>query len=432
MGVLGTIATPQLLQIDEFLDGPEYDRLVAHVLSRLDHMAPSTVNHPGSDAGAYDETFRKSRVDMDLGDIWPLFEERLTTLLPHVRKELGIERFELGSVERQLTVHGNGDFFSRHVDENHPGTNSSRVITFVYYFNVAPKEFCGGALRLYSPQDPTVAGRALDAYVEIEPRANSIVFFPATTSHEVMAVSTAADGPAGLRFTVNGWFRVGHTGVEALPTVAPPTLTMLQERLLPRLGMPAFAVRPAPTSVHDVLAGVWELRSEETRPEDADPAYLPTGSPDFLDLGALGEELLEHLRPAHEDWADQPLVPTAAHGLRIYRRGQTLARHVDRCESHVVTSVVSVHQDVDRPWPLTLEIDGRAHDVHLGAGQMVTFESAAVPHGRYAPLDGREYVILQLHYRPRDWATSLPDVIRDGLDRGLIDRGGRPMVSLIR
>jgi hypothetical protein len=306
------------------------------------------------------------------------------------------------------------------------------VITFVYYCNVEPKQFFGGTLRLQCRQNGSGSVFPFDAYVEIDPRPNSIVFFPATTSHEVMPVSSAADGPTGLRITVNGWFRVGHTGLRAVPDVTPPTLTMLQERLVPRLGMPAFAVRPAPAQVHDVLAGLWELRSGDARSEDADPAYLPTGSPDFLDLGALGSELLEHLRPAHEEWSGRALVSTAAYGLRIYRRGQTLGCHVDRCESHVVTSVLVVRQDVERPWPLTLEIDGRAHDVHLGDGHMVTFESAAVPHGRYTPLEGDEYAILQLHYRPRDWVTSVPDLIRDGLDRGLIDRSGRPMVALVR
>jgi hypothetical protein len=428
--MLGVIETPRFLQIDGFLERTQYDRLLAYIVARLDHMAPSTVTHPHSDEGAYDETFRRSRVDQDLGGIWPIFEERLTAMLPHVRKELGIDRFELGSIERQLTAHGDGDFFSRHVDENDPGTNGSRVITFVYYCNLEPKEFSGGELRLQCRQGADDAPRTLDAYVEVDPRVNSIVFFPATTSHEVMPVSTTADGPTGLRFTVNGWFRVGHTGVEALPTVTPATLTMLQERVLPRLGMPAFAVRPAPVPVHDVLAGLWELRSGDARSEGADPAYLPTGSPDFLDLGTLGDELLEHLRPVHEEWAGRPLVGTAAYGLRVYRRGQTLARHADRCESHVVTSVVSVHQDVDRAWPLTLEVDGRAQDVHLGAGHMVTFESAAIPHGRYAPLQGREYVILQLHYRPVEWTASVPELVRGGLEHGLIDRLGRPTVPL--
>jgi len=423
------IETPQFLQINDFLSCAEYERLLAHVGTRIGHMAPSTVTHAERDAGAYDESFRKSRVDMELDDIWPFFEKRLTALLPHVRKELGVERFELGSIERQLTGHGDGDFFSRHVDENHPGTNNSRVITFVYYFNAEPKAFSGGTLRLHGRPDP--AAGALDCYVDVEPRSNSIVFFPATTSHAVTPVSTTDPGPAGLRFTVNGWFRVGHTGVEALPTVTPPTLTMLQQRLLPRLGMPGFAVRPVPSPVHDALAGIWSLRAGDARSENADPTYLPSGSPDFVDLGPIGNDVLEHLLPAHEDWAGQPLMPIAAYGLRVYRRGQRLARHVDRCESHVVTSVLSVQQDAAQPWPLTLESDGRSHDVLLGEGQMVTFESAAIPHGRYAPFDGNAYVILQLHYRPIEWLVSSDSVVRAGIDAGLIDRLGRPTVSLI-
>jgi hypothetical protein len=422
------IEAPPFLQIDDFLGCAEYDRLLTHVVARLDDMHPSTVTHPDQESGDHDEGFRRSRVATHLDDVWSLFEARLLGLLPHVRKELGIPRFEVGSIERQLTVHGDGDFFSRHVDENHPGTNGSRVITFVYYCNVEPKAFTGGTLRVHG--QPEAAAGVLDSYIEIEPRANSIVFFPATTSHEVLPVLSDHPGAAGLRWTVNGWFRVGHTGIEALPPVTPDTMTMLQERLLPRLGLPAFAVRPTPRAVDDLLAGIWDLRSGDVRPEQVDPTYLPNGNPDFLDLGPIGDEVLEHLRPAHEDWAGQPLVPTAAYGLRTYRRGQRLARHVDRCESHVVTSVVSVHQEAASPWPLQLELEGRVHDVHLGSGQLVTFESAAIPHGRYAPLDGDAYVILQLHYRPPDWAASTASLVRAGIDEGLIDRAGRPRVAV--
>jgi Rps23 Pro-64 3,4-dihydroxylase Tpa1-like proline 4-hydroxylase len=424
------ITKPQYLQMDDFLDADEYAALLELVEKRLDRMAPSSVHHPPGVEPADDYSYRRSRVDMDLDDIWGFFEERLLALLPHLRRELGVRHFELGSVERQLTAHGDGDFFARHVDENHPGTNRARAITFVYYFNAEPRGFEGGELRLYDTVERDGVIHPVETYTEVDTRANSIVFFPASASHEVMPVSTDAQGMAGLRFTVNGWFRHGETGIEALPRPTPTTLTMLQQRLLPELGMPAFAVRPVPDATRDLLEGVLDLRMDRMRPEGANATYLPSGSPDFVDLGEIGPQILEQLLPLHEEWAGGPLEPTAAYGLRIYREGQTLARHTDRSATHVVTSVLSVSQDVDRPWPLTVEVGRRSHDVYLAQGQMVTFESARLPHGRATPLQGRAYVILQLHYRPVDWPHTDATLIRRGMEEGLVDALGRPTVPL--
>lgn len=420
--------TPEFLQMDGFLDDEEYRKLLQMVGERLDDMAPSSVSRPDDGEAAYDDAYRRSRVAMDLDEIWPLFEDRLLALLPHVRREVGLPYFELGSVERQMTAHGDGDFFAQHVDENHPGTDRSRALTFVYYFHFEPRRFRGGELRLYDTEDRGGVIHPLETYTEVEPRANSIVFFPAAASHEVMAVTSETDGPEGLRFTVNGWFRHAETGVAALPTPLPSTVTMLQQRLLPRHDMPDFAVRPVPEFTRDLLEGLWELRRKDASPEAADSSYLPTGTPDFCDLGEIGREVLEQLRPLHETWSGVDLEPTAAYGLRVYRDGHTLARHADRCESHVITSVISVYQDVDEPWPLTLEVGSRRHHVVLHEGQMVTFESAAIPHLRATPLRGRAYVILQLHYRPTGWDHTATSLVRRGLDEGLLDASGRPTV----
>lgn len=421
--------SPTFLQMEGFLDPDEYESLLTSVGERLSRMAPSTVTHPEGEYGR-DESHRRSRVDMDLDDIWPLFEDRLLALLPHVRRELGVPYFELGSVERQLTAHGDGDFFAKHVDENHPGTDRSRAVTFVYYFHFEPRGFGGGELRLYDVEERDGVLHPLDTFTEIEPKANSIVFFGASASHEVMPVSSDSDELRSLRFTVNGWFRHAETGNVALPTPTPSTMTMLQQRLLPRHDMPDFALRPVPDSTRDLLEGMWELRRGEASPESVDAAYLPDGTPDFCDLGRVGSEVLEQLRPLHETWSGVDLEPTAAYGLRVYREGQTLARHTDRCESHVITSVICVHTDVDVPWPLTLEIGARSHDVVLGEGQMVTFESAAIPHCRATPLRGRAFVILQLHYRPVGWDHDAAGLVRRGLDEDLIDAAGRPTVPL--
>jgi hypothetical protein len=87
------------------------------------------------------------------------------------------------------------------------------------------------------------------------------------------------------------------------------------------------------------------------RSEGSDPDYLPAGDPSFVDIGDLAYEIAHDMQQLHESWSGQELVVTAAYGIRTYRRGQTLRRHCDRVETHVISSVVHIDHESDAPWP---------------------------------------------------------------------------------
>ena len=422
----GTPRTVAHLQLFDFLDGEEYQSLLDHVASRANSMAASTVIDPNTFAVSRDAAFRRSRVDPEVELVWPPFEDRLRALLPHLRRELGVERFTLGSIERQLTVHTDGDFFSRHLDENHPWTDGCRMITFVYYFNAEPRLFEGGQLRLYdNVQDPGGASHPAESYTEIEPVPNSIVFFPANSNHEVVPVRALGDGPGSIRCTVNGWYRAGDLGRPLTPPVEPAVLNLICSRLVPRVGDHGFAIRPTPEPIHRALESLWELGRDDSRPEAGDPVYFPDGAPEMLPIGPFGNEILERLLPLHEEWAGTPLRAVGAYGMRIYRSGQRATMQVDRPGTHVVSSMLVVAQDVDAPWPFQLELAERRHELHLQPGQMLLYEGAASPHGHLVPLAGRAYVVLFLHYCPVDWPHSEESLIRQALADGIIDVSGR-------
>lgn len=84
------------------------------------------------------------------------------------------------------------------------------MITFVYYFQSNEMAFQGGHLRLYAQRDGEHGLEQANEYIEIAPRPNSIVFFPAHWLHEVTVVD--AEGADVERWTVNGWFRAGDLG----------------------------------------------------------------------------------------------------------------------------------------------------------------------------------------------------------------------------
>lgn len=197
---------PNYLHLDGFLDGDEHAALIAFAKSQRDELEPSTVNEAETDAIKLDAEFRKSHLLFELEPIWPFFEPRLMALLPHARVEIGLPRFELDYIERQLTAHGDGDFFGLHSD-NGGAESDTRLMTFVYYFYEEPKRFEGGELRIYDAvehDDGTL--HPADTFHVVEPANNSIVLFESGAFHEVRTVRTDA-GFDGSRFSVNGWFR---------------------------------------------------------------------------------------------------------------------------------------------------------------------------------------------------------------------------------
>ncbi len=416
------------LVIDDFLSAEQLARLHEFASSVADGMESSRITSAGSPDGTQDDTYRRSQVATDLEPVWDLFDEPLRGLLPVVRAELGVAHFPLGSVERQLTVSRNGDFFRRHEDEHQPFTDRSRVLTFVYYFQRTDAPFEGGHLRLYATHDEPEGRRQSDEFIEIVPQPNSVVFFPADWHHEVTPVEDPTE--VAERWTVNGWFRAGDLGRPRIPDVSSTTATVIASRLVPVVA-DGWTLRPTPPVAEQLLRARWELGRDETTEEAVDDGISIGGRRRFLPIGKIADDVLRHLLPLHEAWADRPLVPSAAYGLRVFGPGQGLDLHVERVSTHVVSSMLVIEADVDQPFAATLIDGGRSHRVVLEAGQMLLYEGARLPHGHLEPLDGRSVVVLHLHYRPVDWDVRVDGLTRRALERGVIDHTGALTASVL-
>lgn len=128
--------------------------------------------------------------------------ERILSLLPAAIENLGMYPFVCGELEMELAAHGHNAFFSRHTDVRRDmlGAGSTRQISVVYYFHALPRRFEGGTLRLYAA-DHT----GEQAYVDIAPEHDSLVFFPSSLWHEVRPVHAPEIGFGQQRFALNVW-----------------------------------------------------------------------------------------------------------------------------------------------------------------------------------------------------------------------------------
>ena len=72
--------------------------------------------------------------------------------------------------------------------------------------------------------------------------------------------------------------------------------------------------------------------------------------PSLLDMPKwFRHEIAEALQPIHEQWCNCKLKYAAFYGVRVYHDGCTLACHLDRVETHVVSSVIHIADDILEP-----------------------------------------------------------------------------------
>lgn len=183
--------------IEDFLAEPVWRRLLATVLAIETQFQPSGTHDRRAD-------YRESLVLDPPPDLVKPVVDGVRALMPRILPALRVPPITVGVVEAQITASVDGSFFGVHTDADYSKV-PKRYLTYVYYFNRAPKAFTGGELRVY---DDILRNNKLaraETYSVIEPLHNRVVFFWARTMHEVMPVEVRSRAFADARFTVNGW-----------------------------------------------------------------------------------------------------------------------------------------------------------------------------------------------------------------------------------
>ena len=117
----------------------------------------------------------------------------------------------------------------------------------------------------------------------------------------------------------------------------------------------------------------------------------------------LKQLVWDGVKPIIEEWVGRDIYPTSMYGVRIYTNNSVLATHVDRLPL-VSSCIINVGQeDMAEPWPIEVyDHSGKAHNVTMEPGDMVLYESATVLHGRPAPMNGKKFANIFVHFKPVD------------------------------
>jgi len=192
---------PRVFVVQDFLDSSAHARLLEESLRSESAHSPRSVSNYDESAknitdGA-DSNIRRSVVRRLPKDLSDLFKGKVLQDADRIAEQIGVAFPEQSKIEIEAVQNGDGAFFSAHTDTTRGPFASRRVISSVYYYSKTPKQFSGGALKLYS----------LDrsASLTVEPDDNTIVFFSSMFLHEVLPISLPSGAFEDGRFSVNCW-----------------------------------------------------------------------------------------------------------------------------------------------------------------------------------------------------------------------------------
>ena len=95
-------------------------------------------------------------------------------------------------------------------------------------------------------------------------------------------------------------------------------------------------------------------------------------------------------------------------GVRVYRRGASLASHLDWAHKFVISATMNVRQTGNRSrWPLHMRaLGGAAHEVFHTEGEAVLYEGSRMLHSRTSPLEDDYYAAAFIGFVPKDYPAG--------------------------
>jgi len=373
-----------LYLLDDFLTTAECDALVAHIRQKNLASMITTPDEP-------DKYFRTSRTSYlsQQGD--PFIDEIDTRIADY----LGFEPERSEGIQGQY--YRVGEQFKTHTDYFEPNTREyekfaasqgQRTWTFMIYLNDVE---AGGVTEF-----PRLG-------VGVKPKKGMAVIWNnlhpdgsgnPDTSHWAKPVEQ------GEKYIITKWFRT-HGSLKSLYRGLP-------SRKVPVFTAEGFRKLALPVSLNAELTAFYRQQRPASLVEDNDSIgrYIRThhehAPAHMIELDdAMRQRIASGLKPLLEAWAGKPLRMTAVYGIREYQRGAVLDMHVDRVDTHHVSAIINVAQQLEADWPLQiLDHKGCRHSVLMQPGDMVFYESARLKHGRPTPLHGDHFANVFVHALP--------------------------------
>ncbi len=367
----------ELYVIDNFLSESECQQLIQLIKGEL---VPSTITNRKE----IDASFRTSKTcnlsalnDPFVQDI----DQRLCQYLginPSYSENIQGQHYEVGNEFKAHT-----DYFEADELETFGAVQGQRTWTFMLYLNQTSK---GGETKFpklnqsFRPK----AGQAI-LWNSLDQAGNP----NHNTLHQAMIVE------AGEKTIITKWFRERGQG---------KCYTKSANEKIPAITAKGFGRSKMPAPLFQKVSTYFQNNSASAEREIVKGfiAGEHGQASDLIELPTpLKTEIHESLKPMLEEWSGIQLTPTYIYGIRRYNRGAHLKCHRDRLDTHIISAILNIAQDVDEDWALEIEDHYcRRHQIILAPGEMIFYEGARLLHGRPLPFKGEFYANAFVHYKP--------------------------------
>lgn len=368
----------------DFLSASECDEVIHRI--RQEHRASTTTNPDEPD-----KYFRTSKTS-DMGQNGDPFIQEIDR---RIADYMGFETERGESIQGQYYQVGeefkaHTDYFEPDTDEylKFAGEEGQRTWTFMIYLNEVEKGGQTDFTRLGIPVTPkkgmAVIWNSLRADGSVNP----------DTLHWARPVLK------GEKFVITKWFRTYGTLQKPFKAAS--------WRKIPIFTREGFMKQAVPADLMQEISAFYTAQRPLSVPEESDAigTFIRTAAKRvparMIELdAALRARISASMQPLLEAWVSTPLKMTATYGIREYQQGAVLDMHIDRMESHIVSAILNVAQEVASDWPLVIHDHfGRKHSVLLKPGEMLFYESARLKHGRPEPLNGARFANIFVHSMP--------------------------------
>lgn len=379
----------ELHTLEEFLTEFECNNIVAAIKSKL---RPSELSSHEDD-----KNYRTSRTcDLEcLNDrVSQELDMRICKLLgidPSYSEPIQGQYYEVGQEFKEHT-----DYFEAHEIGTHGRTMGQRTITCMIYLNDVEE---GGE---------TVFTRV---GAQFKPKRGMAVIWNSLNpdgSTNIDSMHQALPVIKGYKAVITKWFRSNSS----LPQ-HPPMFTKEVNEYIPTYTKHGFEKLTLPQDLFSRIKLFYEENKSKTKDENVPGNFIVSQkskkSSSLIDLNSpLRNEIHDVMKPLMERWCGKILEPTYVYGIRVYHNGAVLKTHRDRLETHIISAILNVDQEVHEDWPLFIEDNYyRQHEVLLKPGEMIFYEGGRLTHGRPKAFNGISFANIFCHFRPTDYTPRL-------------------------
>jgi prolyl 4-hydroxylase len=307
-------------------------------------------------------------------------------------EQIQAQKYEIG---QEFKLHT--DYFDKELLLKSTSIKSQRTWTFMIYLNDMPDSESGGHTSF--PY----------AYLSFQPKIGTAIIWNNLingspnhySSHQGMQILK------GEKYIITKWFKEMETDF-SLPN------QVCEHNFLPILHNIGFEKKKINLECIDKIKEWMNNNTNNFTKEKLFNKIEKNMITNHLSLDNAPNELKRELQIQMSklltEWIDYKsnLNYICTYGIREYLKGSSLDNHYDKKESHVISAIIHLDDQSDKPWALYIEDHNfRPHEIYMEYGDVIFYESTTCLHGRPTPFEGNYYRNMYIHFKPDRWNEYL-------------------------